>query len=110
MMKARVVMVVMIALFVVACDRYVIREAVVFVSPQTVQCGNSGIVKLPNTCLQISENSTGPFFLNQINGFNHEIGFHYKLRVQASWQTNETDVGEHSFLDLLETLEKAPVN
>jgi Domain of unknown function (DUF4377) len=109
MTKARVVLVVMIALFVVACDRYVMKEAVVFVSPQTVQCGNSGMVKSPNTCLQISENSTGPFFLNQIVSFNHETGFRYKLRIRASWQTNETDIGEHSILELLETLEKTPV-
>jgi hypothetical protein len=108
MMKARVVLVSIFALLVVACDRFEIKEVVVFVSPQTAQCAN-GIFKSTDTCLQISENSTGPFFLNKINGFSHEVGFRYKLRVQASWQNEDKNtVGEHSFLEFLETLEKTP--
>jgi Domain of unknown function (DUF4377) len=108
MMQARVILTLVFAIFIVSCDRFVFREVVVFVLPQTVPCSNSKLFHSTDTCLQISENSAGPFFFNQISGFTHEAGFRYKLRVKADWQSNEDVVGAQAILQLLETLEKTP--
>jgi Domain of unknown function (DUF4377) len=110
MIKARAITISLLSIvFVVSCDRVNDREAILFVSPQTALCGTGGLFDSTETCLQISESSSGPYFLNKINGFNHESGFRYKLRVQAS-SINSDSVNQGLMLKLLETLEKTPVN
>lgn len=100
MTKTRAILMLAFSLLIVSCDRLVEKEVVVFVAPQTVPCGE-------DKCLQISQNSSGPYFNNKIAGFIHETGFRYKLRVQAS-TPNSDDIGSFSALRLLETLEKTP--
>jgi Domain of unknown function (DUF4377) len=101
-----IIAILLIALIATACETYMRTEATVYVSPQTTPCENSQF-KPTDTCLQISEQVNGPFFKNKIAGFNHEIGFRYKLRIEsAQWNSSKPDV--ISELKLLEILEKTP--
>jgi heat shock protein HslJ len=53
-----------------------------FIAPETKDCTGAG----PMTCLQVAESADGPWtlFYDPIDGFTHEPGYLYELKVSVS--------------------------
>jgi hypothetical protein len=113
MMKARVFLILIFLLLAASCNRAYVEEKILYVAPQMAPCKPTYIPEDPSkandNCVQISDNPNGPFQSDVIKGFNFESGYLYKLRVRSTYPDTSILIS-HTILELIETLEKTPVN
>lgn len=82
-------------------------EKTLFVASDRVPC--TGVA--PMQCLQVREASDGPwqYFYSEIEGFTHEPGFAYELRVREERVSDPPADGSSLRWSLLKVVSKAPV-
>lgn len=78
-----------------------------FVAPETKDCSGVG----PMTCLQVADTADGPWtlFYDSIEGFTHEPGYLYELRVSVSQRPTPVPADASSLMyRLVEEVSKTP--
>jgi heat shock protein HslJ len=80
------------------------EEKTIFIGPEKVECVGAG----PMECYQIKEDPDAEwqFFYNQIEGFEWEPGFTYKLRVSVHQVENPPADGSSLRYELIEVVDK----
>ena len=83
-------------------------EKILFVHPHLVDC--EGVV--PQQCMQVREATQSPweFFFDVIEGFEHEVGYAYILRVRVSNIPNPPADGSSLRYELLEVLDQTQID
>jgi hypothetical protein len=114
-MKSRVLMLPLLLTFA-SCGLFrSVIEKNLEVAPQTVRCafsvGGLYIPIDPNLatldCLQVRFKSTDPWFPNEIQGFTHQAGFQYLLRVRVIGpQPGLMD--DHGHIEFVSIISKTP--
>ncbi|XP_055305861.1 uncharacterized protein LOC129570325 [Sitodiplosis mosellana] len=79
-------------------------EMTLTVAPQTVDCFGP----FPQKCLRVKDGSTDDwtYFYSHINGFNHESGYEYVLKVKTEDVPNPPADGSSVKYTLLEQVSK----
>jgi hypothetical protein len=106
-----------LGLALVACNSARVTEKIYEVAAQTVKCqmGFEGWRTVadtePNaeTCVQLREPNTTPYFPNQVKSFTFEAGNTYKIKVRET-QINNGMADVHPTLELIQILEKTPAS